>query len=77
MSGAKPETCEGELDAVLGKRTLGRAAYDVAPGKKVAIGLPISKGNARRAEGKRIVLSASEVDADGRDRFVSRPTRVR
>jgi Ca2+-binding RTX toxin-like protein len=75
--GAKPETCEGELEALLGKRKLGRAAYDVAPGKKVAIGLPISKGNARRAEGKRIVLSASEVDADGRDRFVSRPTRVR
>ncbi len=72
----KPEACDGELEAVLGKRTLGRAGYDVQPGKRLAVELPIGKGNARRAEGKRILLSATEIDADGRDRFVSRPTRV-
>jgi Ca2+-binding RTX toxin-like protein len=73
----KPEACEGEVEALLGKRTLARGDYEVKPGKRLALALPISNANARRADGKRIVLAASEIDADGRDRFVSRPVRVR
>jgi hypothetical protein len=75
--GQKPERCEGEVEALLGKRTLARGDYEVKPGKRLSLALPISNANGRRADGKRIVLAASEIDADGRDRFVSRPVRVR
>ena len=72
----KPETCEGRLEALLGKRTLAHVDYKVKPGQKTTVRLPISEADARKASGKRIVLSAEELDADGRDRFISRPTRV-
>ncbi|HEY8001960.1 MAG TPA: calcium-binding protein, partial [Solirubrobacterales bacterium] len=72
----KTETCEGKLEALFGRRELGHTAYKVRPGNKADVLLPISKANARRVEGKKILLSASEVDADKRDRFVSRPIRV-
>jgi Ca2+-binding RTX toxin-like protein len=72
----KPEPCEGRLAALLGKRELGHADYKLRPGRAGILHLPISDADARRASGKRIVLSAEELDADGRDRFVSRPTRV-
>lgn len=72
----KSTTCTGELTALLGKAPLGQAPYRVRPGKKAIIHLPVGKADARRADGQKILLSATEVDADGRDRFVSRPTRV-
>ncbi len=72
----KTEACEGKLDAMLGRKAIAHADYKVQPGQKAAVRLPISEANARKAAGKEIVLSAKEVDADGRDRSVSRPTRV-
>jgi hypothetical protein len=72
----KPENCEGRLQALLGRRTLAHVDYRLRPGHAAKIRLPLAKADLRRAAGKRIVLSAAEVDADGRDRFVSRPTRV-
>jgi Ca2+-binding RTX toxin-like protein len=72
----KTEACEGKLEALLGRHAIGHADYKVRPGNKVEVKLPIGTANARKAAGKDIVLSAKEVDADGRDRFVSRPTRV-
>ena len=72
----KPEDCEGELEALLGKKVLGRVDYKVRPGATEKVRLPLSKANTARAAGQKIVLEAKEVDADGRDRFVSRPTRV-
>jgi hypothetical protein len=72
----KTEACQGELEAVLGKKVLARGEYKVAQGTKEKVRLPLSRVNTDRAAGKRIVLEAKEVDADGRDRFVSRPTRV-
>lgn len=72
----KSTTCKGELAALLGKTTLGHTAYRLRPGSKRTVDVPLSKAAASRAEGKTILLSATEIDADGRDRFVSRPTRV-
>jgi Ca2+-binding RTX toxin-like protein len=72
----KSTICKGDVEALLGRRTLGKAHYRVRPGDKLDLRLPLSKADARRAEGHKILLSATEVDADGRDRFVSRPTRV-
>lgn len=72
----KSTTCAGHVEALLGKRTLGEAHYRVRPGNKTTVRLPLSKADARRAAGRKILLSATELDADGRDRFVSRPTRV-
>ncbi len=72
----KTESCEGKLEAMLGRHAIAHVAYRVRPGSKAEVRLPIGAANARKAEGKEIVLSAKEIDADGRDRFVSRPTRV-
>jgi hypothetical protein len=72
----KTEACEGKLEAMLGRHALAHVDYKVKPGSKVDVKLPITASNARKAAGKDIVLSAKEVDADGRDRFVSRPSRV-
>ena len=72
----KFEPCEGRIQALLGKRELGHADYKLRPGQATRVRLPLAKTAQRLAEGKRIVLSAAEIDADGRDRFVSRPTRV-
>jgi Ca2+-binding RTX toxin-like protein len=71
----KTEACAGEVEALLGKTVLGRTDYRVAQGRTERVRLPL-KVSADRAAGRKIVLSATEVDPDGRDRFVSRPTRV-
>ena len=73
----KSTTCRGELEAKLGKRTLGRASYKLRPGNRKTLRIQLGAAGARRAAGRKILLFASEIDADGRDRFVSRPTRVR
>jgi hypothetical protein len=72
----KSTTCAGQLEALLGNKVLGKTRYRVAPGHRAAVQLPLDKIDARRAAGRRILLSATELDADGRDRFVSRPARV-
>ena len=72
----KSTTCRGELEAKLGNRTLGRTSYKLRPGTAKVTRIPLNAGDERRAAGRKILLAASEVDADGRDRFVSRPTRA-
>ena len=74
----KTEACEGELEAVLGKQgDRPRRLQDRARARKAKVRLPMSAANARaRRRASTIVLAAKEIDADGRDRFVSRPTRV-
>lgn len=72
----KSTTCAGELRAIDGRRTLGSAPYKVRPGRKSKVRLSLSGANARRAAGRTILFSATELDADGRDRFVSRPARI-
>jgi len=72
----KSTTCEGELEAKLGKRTLGVTSYELRSGSAGVARIPLSAADERRAAGRTILLSASEIDADGRGRFVSRPTRA-
>lgn len=76
----KTEACVGALTLRLrGARgpLLARGRYRVAAGRVARVRMGLSRGETRRARGRRVALAASEVDSDGRARRVTAVMRLR
>ena len=76
----KTEACKGTLRLRLRGSSgpvLARRRYRAAVGKTARVRLRLSRGEVRRARGRRVALVASETDADGRARRVVASMRLR
>ena len=74
----KPDRCAGTLRLRrLRGRALAARRYRLRPGDSAMVRLALTRAEAARVRGRAVLLQATEVDGDGRDRRVLRRTSVR